>query len=410
MSKAKILIIEDKKDVALSITKSLKDLEYDVIATIASGEAAIQTISENPPDLVLIDIKLQGSVNSIEVAAQIHSRFQVPVVYIADYADDEKLESAKLTEHDNYIFHPFKARDLCTAIEICLYKHQNFQANLEKPDEEKESIDTQNNVQLKKENEQLQTEIFQSKRLANELVLALEKERELNELKSSILSTISHEYRTPLTTILSSTEMLEQYSSQWSEERKQKHFKRIKLAIKHLTNLVNDVLLVNQSEVGRLEFNPVPLNVESFARKLIEEFQLNNVNNANQHTIIFECQGTSTNAVIDEKLLESMLRNLLTNAIKYSPKGSLIQLELVFQKNNLVFRISDQGIGIPPADQDKLFTAFLRGSNVGTTPGVGLGLVIVKECVNLHGGKIVVESEVRVGTRFTITLPLTQQI
>jgi signal transduction histidine kinase len=105
-----------------------------------------------------------------------------------------------------------------------------------------------------------------------------------------------------------------------------------------------------------------------------------------------------------------MLRNLLSNAIKYSPQGSQVRLQLVFEQNNVIFHLSDQGIGIPSADQAKLFNAFFRGSNIGLTPGVGLGLVIVKECVDLHGGNIVVDSEVGVGTTFTVTLPLAQRL
>lgn len=536
MERAKILIVEDESIVALSIKNRLEELGYTVVATIDSSEVAMQIISQNPPDLVLMDIKLKGSIDGIEAAAQIRRCFQIPVIYLTAYSDQETLERAKLTEPYSYILKPFEAKDLCTTIEISLYKHQmeqqlrereqwltttlksigdaviatdseglitfmnpvaetltcwkqeealgheltqvfqtidektrevienpallalrnrvivswenptllitkdgneipiddsaapikNDAGNilgavlvfndvieqqknkvlLEKTNQELEARIAESTAQLRQANQQLQAEIIQSKCLENELLLALQKERELNELKSSILATISHEYRTAVTTILSSSEMLEQYSSQWTEARKQKHFQRIQLAIEHLTNLVNDVLFVNQSEVGRLEFNPVFIDVEQVAHNLVEEFQLNN---AAQHTIIFECQGPSTSALLDENLLQSMLRNLLSNAIKYSPQGSLIQFELVFQKNAVVFRISDQGIGIPPADQDKLFTAFLRGSNVGTTPGVGLGLVIVKECVNLHGGEIVVESEVKVGTRFTITLPLVQK-
>jgi PAS domain S-box-containing protein len=286
-------------------------------------------------------------------------------------------------------------------------EQQQVKAFLERTNEELEARVAENTAQLRETNEQLRAEIAQRQRLETELLMTLEKERELNELKSRILATISHEYRTPLTTILSSTDLLAQYSSGWTDERKQKHFQRIQSAVKQLTNLVNDVLFVNQAEVGSLEFNPEPLDVEQVARRLVEEFQSNATY---QHTIIFECQGSSTNALLDEKLIEAMLRNLLFNAIKYSPKGSLIQFELVFQQNTVVFRISDQGIGIPLADQGSLFTAFFRGSNVGTTPGVGLGLVIVKECVDLHAGEIVVESEVKVGTRFTVTLPLAQRL
>jgi signal transduction histidine kinase len=201
--------------------------------------------------------------------------------------------------------------------------------------------------------------------------------------------------------------MLEQYGSNWTEERKKKHFHRIQASIKYLTELVTDVLFINQVEAGSLTFEPEPLDVEQVSRELLEEFRLND---AGQHTIIFEYQGEFNNAFLDKKLLQSILKNLLSNAIKYSPQGSVVRFEVVTQHSEVVFGISDQGIGIPSSDQAQLFNTFFRASNVGTTPGVGLGLVIVKECVDLHGGKIVVDSEVGVGTTFTVALPLTQQL
>ncbi len=537
MVRAKILIVEDESIVALNIKNRLEGLDYAVVATTASGEAAIKIAEENRPHLVLMDIKLRGAIDGIEAANQIRRRFQIPVVYLTAYSDEETVERAKITEPYGYILKPFEARDLCTTIEISLYKHQmeqqlrereqwlattlksigdavittdskglvtfmnpvaealtcwrqeevlghdlnrvfqtinqktrkavenpatlalqkgitvglenhtllitkhgseipiddsaapikneggdilgavlvfhdvtdkqQLEAFLEKTNQELEAKVRESTAQLRQANAQLRAEIEQRHNLERELILALEKERELNELKSRILATISHEYRTPLTTILSSTDLLAQYSSEWSEERRQKHFQRIQSAVKYLTRLVNDVLFVNHAEVGSLEFNPVPLDLEEVTRKLVEEFQLNV---AGEHTIIFECQGVSTNVILDEELLDSMLRNILSNAIKYSPKGSIVQFELVFQPRAVVFRISDQGIGISPNDKNQLFNAFFRGSNVGITSGVGLGLVIVQECVNLHGGEILVESELRVGSRFTVTLPLVQRL
>jgi signal transduction histidine kinase len=167
------------------------------------------------------------------------------------------------------------------------------------------------------------------------------------------------------------------------------------------------VLLVNQVEGRTIEFTPAPVDVESIVRELVAEFQLNT---GRQHTINVEYQGAVTNVLLDEKLVQSMLRNLLSNAINYSPKGSEVRLELIFQQDELVFRISDQGIGISPTDQAHIFNAFFRGNNVGTAPGVGLGLVIVKECVSLHDGTVVVDSELGRGTTFTITLPLQSQL
>jgi len=537
MDKAKILIVEDESIVALNIKNRLEELGYAVVAMLNSGEAALQVVDHNRPDLVLMDIKLKGTVDGIEAAALIRSRFQIPVVYLTAYSDEETVDRAKFTEPYGYILKPFEARDLCTTIEVSLHKHQmeqqlrereqwlattlksigdavittdsqgsitfmnpvaealtswkqeevlgsnlaqvfqtinektrevvenpavvalregvtvglenhtllitkegneipiddsaapikndvgnilgavlvfhdvteqqQIKAILERTNEELEIRVAESTAQLRQANEQLRAEIAQRKHLESELLLALEKERELNELKSRIVATVSHEYRTPLTTILSSTEMLQQYGSRWTEDRKQKHFQRIQASVKYLTKLVNDVLFVNQAEAESLEFNPVPLDVEQVASGLVEEFHLQAVG---QHTINFECQGVSTNPLLDERLIESMLRNLLSNAIKYSPQGSQVLFELVFERDAVVFRVSDQGIGIPSADQTKLFNAFFRGSNVGTTAGVGLGLLIVKECVDLHGGEILVESEVGVGTKFTVTLPLAPRL
>lgn len=537
MGRAKILIVEDESIVAFNIQHRLEGLGYVVTAIISSGEAAIQSVAQNLPDLVLMDIKLKGRVDGIEAAAQLRNRFQIPVVYLTAYTDDETIERAKLTEPYGYILKPFEARDLCTTIEVALYNHQmerqrreraqflattlesmgdavittdsqglvtfmnpvaealtcwkqeevlgnnltqvfhtinektrkavenpvevalregvtvgienntvlinkqgneipiddsaapiknkagkllgavlvfhdvteqqQAQAFLEKINEELKVRVTESTVQLRQINEKLRAEIAQRQHLENELLVALAKERELNELKSRIIATVSHEYRTPLTTILSSVELIEQYSSRLTEEKKQKHFQRIHSSIRYLTKLVNDVLFVNQAEAGSLRFEPVPLDVEQVTRKFVEEFRLEA---AGQHTIIFDCRGASNQALLDENLIESMLRNLLSNAIKYSPKESQVRLELFFEQTEVIFRISDQGIGIPTGDQDQIFNAFFRGSNIGITPGVGLGLLIVKECVNLHGGRIVVDSEVGVGTTFTVTLPLPQQL
>ena len=286
-------------------------------------------------------------------------------------------------------------------------EQQQAKVFLERINEELKARVAESTAQLRQMNEQLRAEIAQRQHLENELILALGKERELNELKSRIIATVSHEYRTPLTTILSSVELLERYSARLTEEKKHNHFQRIHTAINYLTKLVNDVLFVNQAEAGSLRFEPVPLDVEQVTRKCVEKFRLEA---AGQHTIIFDCQGSSTQALLDDKLIESMLRNLLSNAIKYSPQESQVRLELLLESSEVIFRISDQGIGIPPADQANIFNAFFRGSNIGITPGVGLGLLIVKECVDLHGGRIVVDSEVGVGTTFTVTLPLPQRV
>jgi signal transduction histidine kinase len=174
-----------------------------------------------------------------------------------------------------------------------------------------------------------------------------------------------------------------------------------------LTQLVNDVLIISKAEAGKLDFNPVPLELVEFCHQLVEELQLIA---SIQHNISFLCKSSSIKASLDEKLLRQFLTNLLSNAIKYSPNGGDVQLELECRQDVAIFRIRDQGIGIPLKDQEQLFEAFHRSSNVGTISGTGLGLAIVKKCVDIHNGQIAVESEIGAGTTFIITMPLICQV
>ncbi len=231
---------------------------------------------------------------------------------------------------------------------------------------------------------------------------ALEKEKELGELKSRFVSTTSHEFRTPLTTILSSAEMLEHYASGWPEGRKLEHLRRIQAAVKNMTTLLNDVLIIGKAEANRIEFAPAPIDLLKFCREMVEEQQLAD---GARHVLTFAGQAECAQARMDENLLRHILSNSLSNAIKYSPQGSTVQFELTCRAGQAIFQITDQGIGIPPEDLVHLFEAFHRASNVRNIPGTGLGLTIVKRSVDLHGGTIRVASQVGVGTTVTVTLP-----
>jgi PAS domain S-box-containing protein len=275
---------------------------------------------------------------------------------------------------------------------------------LKRAKEELEIRVAERTAELKCANEQLQEEIAERQKAEAAALEALERERELSELKSRIITTISHEYRTPLTTIQSSAEILENYIDTLKPERKLLHLQRIQKSVKHMTDLVSDVFFIGKAEAERVEFNPMPLNLEQFCRELIEQMY----SEANrQATIAFDSRGSCSDACMDERLLRQIFTNLLSNAIKYSPVGSTVRFDLECVDGVAQFRIQDEGIGIPDADLSGLFESFYRASNVGTIPGTGLGLAIAKKCVDVHGGQITVESLVDVGTTFTVTLPLT---
>lgn len=250
-------------------------------------------------------------------------------------------------------------------------------------------------------------DITQLKQAEADIRMALAKERELSELRSSFVSLVSHEFRTPLTTIQSSTELLEHYNDRLSHEKKHNHFARIQNAVRRMTQLLEDVLTIGQAEAGQLKFHPEPIDLVTFCRDIVDSMQ---VIARREHKLDFLTPNNCTTAQLDEKLLGHIITNLLSNAIKYSPDGGTVEFEVMCNSYSAIFRIQDTGIGIPKEDLDKLFDSFGRASNVGTIQGTGLGLAIVKKCVDLHGGDITVESELGVGTTFTVILPLHKRL
>ncbi|MBA3923976.1 MAG: PAS domain-containing sensor histidine kinase, partial [Nostocaceae cyanobacterium] len=250
-------------------------------------------------------------------------------------------------------------------------------------------------------------DITKRKGIETEIRKALEKEKELGELKSRFVSMTSHEFRTPLTTILSSSELLEHYRHKWADEKQLTHLHRIQNAVVHMTQMLNDVLIIGKAEVGKLDFNPVPLDLAEFCHYLVEEMQLNA---QTLHAIAFNSPHQSIPSCMDKKLLRHIFFNLLSNALKYSATSSTIQFNLDCQDNQAVLKIQDQGIGIPHADLPRLFESFHRATNVGNIPGTGLGLSIVKKCLDIHQGEIAVESELGVGTTFIVKLPINSQV
>lgn len=243
---------------------------------------------------------------------------------------------------------------------------------------------------------------IQRKRTEEEVIKALEKEKELGELKSRFISMTSHEFRTPLTAILGSAELLEHYGHKWPEEKKLNYILRIQSNVKHLVHLLEDVMLIGKAEAGKVNFNPCPIDLVQFCLVVVEELQLTT---GSHHKIDFMVRGTCSDACMDEKLLRHILTNLLSNAINYSPQGGVVDFELSFGDGSAIFQVKDRGIGIPSEDIPRLFDSFYRANNVGKISGTGLGLAIVKNSVELHGGAIAVTSEIDMGTTFTVTLP-----
>ncbi len=242
------------------------------------------------------------------------------------------------------------------------------------------------------------------KRAEEEVLKALEKERELNDLKSRFVSMASHEFRTPLAIIQSSAQLLDRYELNAAE--KQEQFEQINTSIVHMNQLLKDVLTLGKAESGTIEFNPEPLPIRTFCTILVPQLQTALGRTHRIAMMIDDQIDDTTTASLDAKLLRQMLTNLLSNAIKYSPNAEIVELNIsLTAPSQIRFSVTDNGIGIPTSDLPRLCESFHRAANVGTIQGTGLGLAIVHRCVSLHGGTIDFSSHIECGTTVTIRLP-----
>ncbi len=245
-------------------------------------------------------------------------------------------------------------------------------------------------------------DVSEFKRVEDKLRRALIKEQELGDLKSQFISMASHDFRTPLTSILTSADLLEHYNARLSEEKKLAYIRRIQTSVRHMTQLLEDVLIIGRADAGKLEFSPSPIDLVAFSRSLLEEVR---PTATAQHTLELTHNDDLGDTWLDEKLLRQIVINLLSNAIKYSPAGGPIRLSLQREQAHIIIAITDCGLGIPPDAQLHLFESFFRAKNTGTISGNGLGLAIVQRAVDVHGGHIQVSSTLGVGSTFTVTLP-----
>jgi two-component system sensor kinase FixL len=236
-----------------------------------------------------------------------------------------------------------------------------------------------------------------------EVSLSLEKEKELSLLKSRFVSIASHEFRTPLTSVQLSVSLIEKYAEPFNTPNIVKHVGKIKSAVGNLTSILNDFLSLEKLESGMQQPIYNDFDLVQFAEVITEEMQLLAKQNQN---IIYQHTGTIGTVWLDQNLLKNCIVNLINNAIKYSGENTFIGFTTEINKRACIITVSDNGIGIPEADQKHLFEAFFRAHNTGTIPGTGLGLNIVARYTNLMNGKIDFKSDVNQGALFTITFPI----
>lgn len=251
-------------------------------------------------------------------------------------------------------------------------------------------------------NKNLTEEILKGKEVEAKLEESYLREKELNILKSRFISTTSHEFRTPLTTVLSSAELIQRGLGKITDEKILSYTSRIKNSVSYLTHLLDDILTLNRADAGKLKYEPKKIDLKVLCEESLETalFYSNDM-----HKVHFDFHPHNTHFYLDEKLTHFVVSNVLVNAFKYSPDGGLVSFVVKENNNDIVISIADEGIGISDEDKVLMFEPFHRSSNSVHIPGSGLGLSIVQKSVELLNGKITFESEINRGTTFTITIP-----
>ncbi len=279
-------------------------------------------------------------------------------------------------------------------------------AQLEKITADMRKLNAELEMKVEQRTRILQEALKELEKSQKEVNEALNKEKELNEIKSRFVSMASHEFRTPLSTVLSSAALISRYTKEDEQDKRDKHIKRIKDSVKHLNDLLEDFLSLGKLDENRIKAEASIFNVQEFLEEVIDEMQ----STQKEGQLINQHYTGGKEFITDKRLLKNILINLLGNAIKFSGEGSVITLVIREENDYLMMSVKDEGVGISEEDQQHLFSSFYRGKNAVNIEGTGLGLHIVKRYVDLLKGSIRVESILNAGTSVFVRLPILQAL
>jgi len=486
--KTRILIVEDESIVAIDLKKTLENFGYEIIGVIRSGEVAVKKALELEPDLILMDIMLEGKLNGIEAAGEIRKKKDIPVIYLTAYANESTLSQAKLTQPFGYILKPFDEKNLVSSIEMAVYKHQldrrlkeneeryrklvekspvaigiltgrhivyanpyavkmlgaeseeelksryvfdfirgefadRVKDAMQKIFKEGEVVEVTNEKLTTLDGKELDVEltaipVYYLEKPAIQVVIRdvtelnkKEEEREnyteklknMNETKDKFLSLISHDLKSPFNSMMGYTEILKNEIDELSKEERDIFIDSVYESTRHIYNLLNDLLEFSKFYLGMTKIEPKEVQI----RKVIDEnIEFLSVPAKQKGISLRNCIDKDYIVMAEEDMLNSILRNLVTNSIKFTGKGGKVEISAEANHNHLDISVSDNGIGMDKQTMNTLFDIVTKKSKPGTADeeGTGLGLILAKEFVEKNGGEISVESEPGKGTTFTFSL------
>ncbi len=488
-TKTKILIVEDESIVAVDLKKTLESSGYEIIGLARSGEMAFIKAVELLPDIILMDIMLEGELNGIQAAAKIRAKKDIPVIYLTAYANESTLEQAKLTQPFGYILKPFDEKNLVSTIEMAVYKHQldrrlreneeryrklvekspvaigiltgrqivyanpyavkmfgaaseedlksryifdfihgefadHVKETMLKSIKEGETVEVSSEKIMTLDGKDLDVEltaiptyylgkpalqvlirdITESNRRKEERENYTEKLKKMNDTKDKFLSLISHDLKSPFNSMMGYTEILKNEIDDLSKEERDIFIGSVYDSTRHIYNLLNDLLEFSKFYLGMTKIEPKEISIKQFVDENIEF-----LSNAAKHKGITlkNCIERNYKVLAEEDMLNSILRNLMTNAIKFTGSGGKVEVAAEPDHDFLNISVSDNGIGMGKSTMETLFDIVSKKSRPGTNEeeGTGLGLILAKEFVEKNGGNISVVSEPAKGTTFTFSLP-----
>lgn len=339
----------------------------------------------------LVGLKKDGTTFPLEVSLSFitHLNQKLVVAFITDISTRKQQEAAlaeSRTKLEQY------AHDLETKVRERTKELEHLNLGLKSQIRERKLAEAA-----------LKESLEEVKKAETEILKALEKEKELNELKSRFISMASHEFRTPLTTILSSANLIGRYPQSEDQEKRIKHINRVRNSVQNLTNILNDFLSLEKLESGAISLKLVHFSLKEIYDEIMEAMELALKPGQDIHS---EFDPRINQIICDQHLIKNICLNLLSNAIKYSPENSNIAFSIKESKDSVIqIRVKDEGIGIPKNEQDKLFQRFYRAENATNIQGTGLGLNIVKRYLDLLKGDISFSSKEGLSTEFIVNFP-----
>jgi two-component system, sensor histidine kinase and response regulator len=405
LENAIVLIADDESLIRMQVRRVMEQAGYKVVETSNSEECLLTYVSLQP-DIVLLDAVMAG-MDGFECCKRLQmlpESYHAPVLMITGLDDKESVDLAFDSGASDYITKPIHWPLLLHRVRNLIQQSQIYR-ELEEANYTLELRVQARTQELEEALESLQIEAEERKKAEGKVRQSLAKEKDLSEMKSRLINTLSHEFRTPLSLISLASEFLEMKPNLAEPEKRSRKFSQIRVNVKRITRTLDDALMINRGESGQILFHTSLTNFVPFCQRLATEWEFLK---GEKHTIKFQSFDNVYSIPIDMNLMEQALTHLFTNAIRYSPEGGEIMISIASQAKMLCFEISDRGIGIPEPDQSKIFDKFYRASNANSipgSPGAGLGLSIVKQIIDLHNGKIKVESKLDQGTRITVILP-----